>query len=115
MSSFKQFLFILGILISFSACTQNNNPILVDYEEVISGDKQLEAYLPLLKGKSVAVVANQASMVNDIHLVDTLLEHKVNIVKIFCPEHGFRGTASAGELINDDMDPSTGIPILSLY
>jgi len=115
MSSIKHFLFVLCILITFSACSQNNNPILVDYEEIISGDKQLKTYLPLLKGKNVAVVANHASMVNDIHLVDTLLKHKVNIVKIFCPEHGFRGTASAGELIIDNIDLSAGIPILSLY
>lgn len=111
----RYYLFIFGFLLSAFACSQKQTPVLVDYKEIISGDQQLEIYLPLINGKNVAVVAHHASMIEDVHLVDTLLKHHINIVKIFCPEHGFRGTASAGEIINDSMDVSTGIPIVSLY
>src|SRR5690606_21512244 len=73
------------------------------------------AYLPLLYGKSIGVVANQTSMTKSGHLVDYLLANNVSIKKVFAPEHGFRGTASAGELIKDGKDVSTDLPIVSLY
>ena len=66
-------------------------------------------------GNSVAVVANQTSVVGTTHLVDTLLRREVNVVKIFCPEHGFRGTAAAGAHVDNSVDPETGLPIISLY
>lgn len=72
-------------------------------------------YLTELKGKRIAAVVNHTSMVGQVHLVDTLLRSGVNMVKIFAPEHGFRGSVSDGEKINDGKDPSTGLPILSLY
>jgi uncharacterized protein YbbC (DUF1343 family) len=97
------------------ACSQKQAPVLVDYKDIISGDQQLEKYLPILQDRKIAVVANHASKLNDAHLVDTLLSHDINIVKIFCPEHGFRGDASAGEIVNSSIDDSTGIPIFSLY
>ncbi len=62
-----------------------------------------------------AVVANQTSVVGTTHLVDTLLREGVNVVKIFCPEHGFRGTAAAGAKVDDSRDAETGLPIISLY
>ncbi len=62
-----------------------------------------------------AVVANQTSVVGDIHLVDALLSRGANVVKIFCPEHGFRGTAAAGAHVDNSTDPKTGLPIISLY
>jgi uncharacterized protein YbbC (DUF1343 family) len=62
-----------------------------------------------------AVVANQTSMVGNTHLVDTLLALGADIRKIFCPEHGFRGTAEAGAHVNNSIDSKTGIPIVSLY
>ncbi len=71
--------------------------------------------MPLLYGKNVAVIANQTSMVKDQHLVDFLLENDVKIVQVFAPEHGFRGTASAGEKITSGTDEKTGLPIVSLY
>ncbi|MEJ7611144.1 MAG: DUF1343 domain-containing protein [Ferruginibacter sp.] len=83
--------------------------------EVITGADRMNVWLPYLKNKKVAVFANQTSMVQQTHLVDTLLKKKVNIVKIFGPEHGFRGTANAGELINDGIDKKTGLPVVSLY
>lgn len=76
---------------------------------------QLTSYLPLLSGKRIAVAANQTSLIGNVHLVDTLLSLHVNIQKIFCPEHGFRGTADAGETIMNETDSRTGIPIISLY
>lgn len=79
------------------------------------GAAQLNEYLPLLNGKRVAVFANQTSMVGQTHLIDLLLKHNVNIVKIFVPEHGFRGTAADGETIHNSIDKKTGIPIVSLY
>ena len=66
-------------------------------------------------GNSVAVVANQTSVVGTTHLVDTLLRAGVNVTKIFCPEHGFRGTAAAGAHVDNSTDPETGLPIISLY
>jgi uncharacterized protein YbbC (DUF1343 family) len=83
--------------------------------QIIPGAERMELYLPMLKGKAVAVFANPTSMVKDVHLVDTLLQRGVNIVKIFGPEHGFRGDANAGEHVSDAKDKKTGIPVISLY
>lgn len=74
-----------------------------------------ESYLPLLDGKRVAVMSNQTGMVGGEHLVDLLVRHRVNVVGIFSPEHGFRGTADAGEHVSSSIDEKTGIPIWSLY
>jgi uncharacterized protein YbbC (DUF1343 family) len=82
---------------------------------ILTGADQMGLYLPLLKGQSVAVFANQTSRVGTSHLVDTLLKEGIHIKKIFSPEHGFRGTADAGEHVNNLTDPNTGIPVISLY
>lgn len=82
---------------------------------IIPGAERMETYLPLLKGKSVAVFANQSSMVGNTHLVDTLVKRGIKVIKIFGPEHGFRGNASAGEELNNAVDTKTGISIISLY
>ncbi|MEO6540059.1 MAG: DUF1343 domain-containing protein, partial [Ferruginibacter sp.] len=82
---------------------------------VITGAERMPVYLPMLKGKAVAVFANQTSMVKNIHLVDTLISSGINVVKIFGPEHGFRGTADAGEHVGDAKDAKTGLPVISLY
>lgn len=75
-----------------------------------------ELYLPMLKGKKVAVMANQTSTLSDkTHLVDFLKKEGINVVKIFSPEHGFRGNADAGEHIKNGIDYRTGFPIVSLY
>lgn len=79
------------------------------------GIEQTEAYLPILKGKRVAVLANQTSVLNKVHLLDTLLAQNINVVKIFSPEHGFRGEAEAGKYIDNSIDTKTGLPIISLY
>jgi len=82
---------------------------------IIPGAERMEIYLPLLKGKSVAVFANQTSLVKNSHLVDTLLKCGIKVVKIFGPEHGFRGEADAGEKLGNTNDKKTGIPVISLY
>ena len=82
---------------------------------ILPGAYRTDVYLPYLKGKRVGVFANQTSTIGQTHLVDTLAKRGVNIVKIFAPEHGFRGTAGAGEQLNNDTDKQTGIPIVSLY
>ena len=83
--------------------------------QVITGAARTGEYLPLLKGKKVAVVANQTSMIGETHLVDSLLSLGINIKKIFSPEHGFRGVADAGEHLDDYNDVKTGLPVISLY
>ena len=87
----------------------------VNNGSVITGAERMQVYLPMLKGKSVAVFANQTSMVKNTHLVDTLLSSGIKVVKIFGPEHGFRGDADAGEHVGDAKDKKTGIPVISLY
>lgn len=80
-----------------------------------TGAENLPQYIDLLLGKTVAVFANQTSIVGKSHLVDTLRKLGVNIKVIFGPEHGFRGTADAGEKIGNYNDEKTGIPVVSLY
>ena len=83
-----------------------------------TGADQPELYLPLLKNKKVIVLTNQTGVLSDknhTHIVDFLLSQKVNITKIFTPEHGFRGNADAGEHVKSDVDQKTGLPIVSLY
>lgn len=75
----------------------------------------MEAYLPLLKGKRVSIVANQTSRIASVHLVDTLMSSGVTIQCVFAPEHGFRGEQGAGEKIKGGIDPQTGLQVISLY
>lgn len=84
-------------------------------KEIIVGAARLPEYLPLLKGKRVAILTNHTGIINGIHLVDVLLKNEVNIVKIFSPEHGFDGRADDGALINDFIIQTKGIPVASLY
>jgi len=79
------------------------------------GAEQTDLYLPLLKRKSVAIVANHSTVIGQTHLVDSLIRAGCRIVKIFCPEHGFRGDVEAGELIGNSIDEKTGLPVISLY
>jgi len=98
-------------------------------ESIVIGANQTEMYLELLEDKRVGVVANQTSVIFKdemgssessvntmyIHLVDSLISHKINVKKIFAPEHGFRGKADAGEVVKHGLDTKTGLPIISLY
>ena len=87
--------------------------------QVLTGAENTEGYLSELKGKKIGVVAHQASLIftshKQKHLVDLLLENKIDIKCVFAPEHGFRGVADAGEKIADGKDPLTHLPIYSLY
>lgn len=83
--------------------------------QISVGAADTAAYFPLLRGKRVAVLANQTARVNDEHLVDLLYRSGIKLTGIFSPEHGFRGTADAGEHVASSVDERTGIPIRSLY
>jgi uncharacterized protein YbbC (DUF1343 family) len=103
------FTFILITFVAtFSMCNDNK-------KAPVPGANQIEKYKSIIEGKSVAVVANQTSMIGSTHLVDTLLSIGINIRVIFAPEHGFRNLADAGEAIANGKDPATGISIISLY
>ena len=113
---------ILFILITstFTFCVtskpeQKKSPVYVNKKEIQTGAEQTDKYLPLLKGKRVAVMANQTTIIGKTHLVDSLKTLGVNIVKIFGHEHGFRGNASAGVRVADEIDPGSGIQVVSLY
>lgn len=127
--NFRKHLFILLALAACSACHAQSNE---DFGyEPLSPDSAFATGAENLWGHEVfpsmflfreggykgrtAVVANQTSVVGATHLVDTLLRAGVNVTKIFCPEHGFRGTAAAGAHIDNSTDPKTGLPIISLY
>ncbi len=86
-------------------------------DEIVTGAEQFSRYGPFLKNKKVAVVANQTSFLQGEHqhLVDYLIDKKISVKKVFAPEHGFRGTADAGEHVKDGIDKKTGIPLISLY
>ena len=87
-------------------------------QQILVGAEQAQLYLPQLQGKKVGIVGNQTSILpqsNQQHLVDFLLENKIQVLKVFVPEHGFRGTADAGEKVNNSIDAKTGLPIVSLY
>ncbi len=104
--------------------TANNHPILNQAQvnnEIVVGANQTENYLPFLKGKRVGIVANQTSVIfnhetNTMHhIVDSLIALQIEVKKVFAPEHGFRGSADAGEVVKDGVDIKAGIPIISLY
>ncbi len=105
MAKIKQIIFIFILLYNFSIRAEN----------LIVGADRTQLYLPLLKNKNVAIVGNHTSLIKQTHLVDSLLKHNINIVKVFSPEHGFRGKRDAGEKINNEIDKKTGIGIISLY
>jgi uncharacterized protein YbbC (DUF1343 family) len=83
--------------------------------DISVGAKQTDNYLKPLDGLKVAVVGNHTSMVDSVHVVDFLLNNGVEVVKVFAPEHGFRGKADAGEKVDSEIDSKTGLPIVSLY
>lgn len=83
--------------------------------DIIVGAERIEEYVKLLKGKRVALVANHASTIDNVHIVDRLLEDSIDVIKVFSPEHGFRGKADAGEKVFSEIDLKTKLPIISLY
>lgn len=120
----KRLFFACLILLTFITCGSgvhvSNTATLPTNETatqngVVLGAEQLDLLLPKLKDKRVALVVNHTSLVGKSHLADTLKSRGVNIVKIFGPEHGFRGNAADGEKVNDSIDAKTNIPVVSLY
>lgn len=83
--------------------------------EVVVGAARVNTYMPILKGKRVAIMSNHTGMVGKKHTLDIMLENGINVTTIFSPEHGFRGNADAGEKVKSGVDSKTGIPIASLY
>lgn len=102
----KKILFIAFVILAVQACGQQSLKV---------GAERMEEYLPQLEGKKVGLVGNQSSLVSGVHLVDSLLARGVQLVKVFSPEHGFRGKADAGEKVQDGLDPKSGLPVVSLY
>lgn len=90
-------------------------PLFCQPVNLLTGAERTTDYLPILKGKNIGLVVNQTSTIGPIHLVDSLMRLGLSIKKIFAPEHGFRGSADAGEKISDSKDTKTGLPIISIY
>ena len=84
-------------------------------DDIVLGAEQLAEYLPMLSNKRVALVVNQTSVIGETHLVDTLTRLGVSIIKVFAPEHGFRGNHSAGAVVKNGIDQKSGLPVVSLY
>lgn len=114
MRRFFLFLFFT-ISIFFSCCDTYAQRKILNDQDAIVGASRLELYLPEIKDKNVGIVANQTSIFNDTHLIDTLLTYNIDIRKIFTPEHGFRGKADEGASVGNSIDEKTNIPIISLY
>ena len=111
-------IFLLFIMVFFacqdSTSAEQQTQVKPD-TTLLVGAERLPLYLPRLANKNVGLVVNQTSLVGNTHLVDTLLQLNVKVTKLFAPEHGFRGEAENGAHIDNDKDPKTGIPILSLH
>lgn len=116
---FFSVILMLSLFIFYGyAC--NSNVDKPSQNKIVVGANQTSKYLPLLKGKNIAIVANQTSVIfkddgSYVHLVDSLINQKINIVKVFAPEHGFRGKADAGEHVADGIDTKTNLPVFSLF
>lgn len=103
---------------AFISCADARQPHLPpgrQHKEILPGAYALKEYLPMLKGKKVALLINQTSRIGSVSLLDTLLQLHVDVRTVFVPEHGFRGTADAGAHISNTKDEKTGVPIISLY
>lgn len=106
-------LLLLTFLCAF--CNNTRQLATTTGNPIKTGAEQTEKYIHLLEGKRVAIMANPTTVIGTTHLVDSLKKRGINIVRVFGPEHGFRGNASAGVHVEDETDPATGIPVISLY
>lgn len=124
----KSLLLLMSVVCMQAQCSAQKQKIKIKEEKgnvrqntaasslaIVPAADQMEAYLPLLKGKNVALLVNHTSMVGRSHLIDTLKKSGINIKVIFGPEHGFRGDAPDGEKIETTVDKKTDIPVVSLY
>ncbi len=115
-------IFLSFLLLIFSFFTTQGQTVskvvshqIVAQKDIKVGAERFSLYEKQLQNKRVGIIANQTSIVGNQHLVDFLIEKKVQVVKVFSPEHGFRGAADAGAKVNNDIDSKTGLPIVSLY
>ncbi len=118
MKKLFSFLFVLLIASFSGACTHAKNPGQSPEsapESVTLGAARTDLYIPMLEGKTVGLYSNHTGMVGDKHTLDLLMEGGADVKLVFAPEHGFRGTADAGEHVSTEVDPKTGVKILSLY
>lgn len=118
--SLRGFLFVLGVSLGIGAAAYGQAGMrqvapLKNGDSVLPGAWRMNEYLPQLKGKKVALLINQTSLVGKTSLLDTLIKRGVQVVKVFVPEHGFRGNAEAGVDIANEVDSATGTPVISLY
>ena len=104
-----KWLIIPVILFGVNSCIEAGE------QRIIPAAERTDDYIDLLKGKRIAVMANQTSVIGNVHLIDTLLSLGINIEKIFSIEHGFRGTADRGSEISSYFDPQSGVEVISLY
>lgn len=125
LSKFKSTVLLLFLMLSSCKGQQKQGEVSANpsktepLPEIKVAANRTEIYLPMLQGKKIGVVANPTSVVfhekGHTHLVDSLLSHHIEVKQVFAPEHGFRGTADAGEHVKDGVDSQTGLPIVSLY
>ena len=108
------FLFLAAIPVSCQNLKIHKNQIYGN-EIIMPGAFNTAEYLPMLRGKKIGIVANHTSLINSTHLVDSLISSGINVVKIFGPEHGFRGDQPDGTLISNSKDSKTGIEVISLF
>lgn len=123
----KRFAFVLFIVLNCVHCSSKQNTIPTAQDNIpaaeqeqpqnklATGADQIDLLLPKIQGKHIALVVNYTAVVGKTHLADTLKSYGVSIKKIMSPEHGFRGTATAGEHVKDGFDTKTGLPVVSLY
>jgi len=116
------FLLLISVLVSLTGACANDEKAksstaepYVTPEGITLGAARTDVYLPMLEGKRVGLYSNHTGMVGDRHTLDLLIEGGADVRAVFAPEHGFRGTADAGEHVSSEVDPKTGVKILSLY
>jgi uncharacterized protein YbbC (DUF1343 family) len=112
---FLRLSFTLLAALLFSAARDKQQLTSANKKEIKTGAEQTEKYVPYIKGKRIAILGNQTTVIGKKHLVDSLRSLGITVVKVFGPEHGFRGKASAGVRVQDEVDSATGIPVISLY
>lgn len=125
MKHLKLILLTAFLFTNFTFCSNGKNNSLENIEQeataptvILPAADRPDIYLPLLKGKRVALAVNQTSVLSqrdNLHLVDFLIQSGIEVKKVFVPEHGFRGDADAGELVKNQIDAKTGLPLVSLY
>ena len=114
----KKRLFLAFLVLGSFACYSQTNRVVsmdIDDTQIQVGAAQTGKYVPLLRGKNVALCVNHTATIGNVHLLDTLIRAGIRVVKIFAPEHGFRGDEEAGKNIVNSVDSKTKVPVVSMY